>query len=598
MLSWVRRLQKNWLARGFFVLLIVIFVFWGISNVVSLIGNNSAVAHIAGKPVDITVLQAAYQTQLDQARQKNPNPDFGTRQQIADAALGEVLRQQTMRLEAGGLGVAAPDSSIRAVLDGIPAFQTNGTFNKATFTQVLQANNRTPDEFIGAVRDDLTNRQILLPVITGAAPPAELVNQLFSFISEQRFAEIVNIPTAGQAHPKPPAQAVLQRFWRNHPALFTAPEYRTVKIVILSPALLAPNEFVSDDDIAAAYARATAGLTSVPLRSVEVITTSDAAKAASLAASWRNADDWPSVQALAKADGANPVELDNAQQSEFPSTVLGAAVFAALPGEVTGPIQGPFGLFVFKVTGTSTSVPMKAAMAATLRSQLQLQKAQADVAQDVDNVQDALAGQTALDKLPGNLGLTALQGTLDANGNAADGTPAPIPGGADLKTAIVKAVFATQPNQPAQLQTGPAGSYFALSVGSIIPPALLPYNQVKSQVLAAWTADQLARAAQTKAANLLAAVNAGQQLDVAASHPQRRPRHAGGTACLLAVQHEAGPGHHAADQRRLCRCGIGAHPRPQPGGRSDGFQPGLFSDGEIHAGRPCRKLHRCLAGPR
>jgi peptidyl-prolyl cis-trans isomerase D len=517
MLSGLRKLLENWVARVFFGLLVIIFVFWGISNVVTLVGDNTAVAHVAGKPVDVALVQAEYQTALAQAQRTTPNPDVGTRQQMAAQALDDVLRQQAMDIEAARLGVAAPDSQVRQIVYGIPAFQAGGVFSKTLFDQVLQANNRTPDQFIGAVRDNVLNRQVLVPVIAGAAPPGALVTQIFDFVAEQRFAELANIALAAQPVPPPPSAAVLQRFWRNHPQQFTSPEYRTVKLVILSPALLAPNEPVSDQDIAAAYRRATEGETPVPLRTVQIITTSDTTTAAKIAAAWRNDAGWPAMQALAAKLNANPVELDDAKQAQFPSPQLGSAVFAALPGEVTGPLQGAFGQYVFKVVDVTTSVPVQASLAARIRPQLQLQKAQADVAQDVDQLQDALAGQTPLDKLPGDIGLVALQGTLDANGNGQDGTPVPIPGGADLKAAIVKAVFAAQPNQPPQLLNGPGGSYFALTVDQVTPPDLEDYNQIQAKVLAAWTADQESREAETEAAGLLHAVNTGQDFDAAAS---------------------------------------------------------------------------------
>jgi peptidyl-prolyl cis-trans isomerase D len=223
------------------------------------------------------------------------------------------------------------------------------------------------------------------------------------------------------------------------------------------------------------------------------------------------------MQALASKAGGNPVELDNATKAQFPLAAMGSAVFAAAPGQVTGPVQGPFSLFLFKVTKVQSSLPGQAQMVAEVKQQLQLQMAQNEVAQDVNSLQDALAGQTPLDQLPGNIGLVALQGTLDANGNEADGTPAPIPGGADLKAAVVKAAFAAHQGDPAALETGPDGSYFAFTVDSITPPSTKPYADVKAKVAAAWTADQVARAAEVKAATLMAAVNAGQSLDNAAS---------------------------------------------------------------------------------
>ena len=106
---------------------------------------------------------------------------------------------------------------------------------------------------------------------------------------------------------------------------------------------------------------------------------------------------------------------------------------------------------------------------------------------------------------------------MDASGNTAEGLPAPIPGGADLKAAVVKAAFATPLHAPPQLITGPAGSYFALTVEADTPPAPQPYGQAHDKVLGAWTIDQSQRAAEVKAAALLTAINAGQSLDNAAN---------------------------------------------------------------------------------
>jgi peptidyl-prolyl cis-trans isomerase D len=518
MLVGVRKLQENWIVRGFLALIVIFLVFWGISNVFTLSGGSSAVAHVGGQPVDINAVQANYQSALNQASQAGQGqPDISTRQQLASQALSTLLRQIVLRLEEQKLGVVVPDAAIRQAINSIPMFQTSGIFDKAKFAQVLQQNNKSPDQFIGEVKDDIASRQLLEAVIAGATPPAELVNQIFQFAAEQRFAETVTIPIVGQPVPVAPSDTVLQRYWRNHPAAFTAPEYRTVKIVILSPALVATHETVAPADIDAAYSRVSAAQPSVAQRSVQALLVGDLASSSKLEAAWKHHKSWTEIQAMAKNFGASAVTLDNAQQSQIPSPALASAVFAATPGQVVGPIAGETGMFVFKVTDVSSSGPVKATVEAQIKQDLQLQKAQGDVAQDVDGLQDALAGQTPLDQLPGNLGLVALEGTLDVNGNAQDGTPAPIPGGDALKAAIVKAAFAARMNDPAQLNNGPDGSYFALTITSISAPSVQPYTQIKDKVLSAWTADATTHEAETKAASLLAAVNGGQNFDTAAS---------------------------------------------------------------------------------
>ncbi|HUW80788.1 MAG TPA: SurA N-terminal domain-containing protein [Acidocella sp.] len=192
MLAWVRKLLESWIARGFFVVLVAVFVFWGVSNVVTLVGSNTAVAHIGGKPVDISVVQAAYQTALNRAGQSGQGqPDLAIRRQLASQALSDVLRQQVLKLEEKRLGVSAPDAAIRKAIGQIPAFQTNGVFDKAKFTQVLMQNNIAPVRFIGEVKDNIADRQLVVAAIAGAAPPTELVNQIYDFAAEQRFAETV-----------------------------------------------------------------------------------------------------------------------------------------------------------------------------------------------------------------------------------------------------------------------------------------------------------------------------------------------------------------------------------------------------------------------
>jgi peptidyl-prolyl cis-trans isomerase D len=516
MLVWVRKFMSNWVARVFVSLLVVGFVFWGISNVLTLTASDSAVAKVGGTSIDASVVQASYQAALSQASQQG-QPDVAARQQLANQALADALRTQIMKQEERKLGVVVPDSVLRQALDAEPAFQTNGVFDKAKFTAVLQQNNSSPDQYLSQTRNAIADRQLLAPLLQGVVPPTDLINRLFAFVGEQRVAQTVSVATQDQAAPASPDDDVLQRFWRNHPAQFTAPEYRRIKLVILSPAILAAHEQIASADIDAADARVAGASPTVPQRSVQVISVGDLASSSRLEAAWKHGASWDKMQALAKKYGATSVELDQAAQTQIPAADLGQAVFAAPVGKIMGPVAGDAGMYVFKVTAEGQNGPDATTLRAQVTQQLQLQKAQADVAQDVDALQDALAGQTPLDQLPGNLGLAAVQGTLDAQGNTPDGTPAPIPGGdPKLTAAVLQAAFAAHQGDPAQLINGPNGSYFALTVDQVDAPALQPFAQVRDKVLAAWTNDEMMRAAEVKAAALLHAVQEGQSLASAA----------------------------------------------------------------------------------
>ena len=123
MLVSVRKLLENWIARVFFALLVLVFVFWGISNFVTTAGSSTAVAEVAGQPVDISVVQQAYQAALAQAQQSGQGqPNEMAREQLAETALTGVLRERVLGLEEKRLGVVVPDAVVRQQIEQVPAF--------------------------------------------------------------------------------------------------------------------------------------------------------------------------------------------------------------------------------------------------------------------------------------------------------------------------------------------------------------------------------------------------------------------------------------------------------------------------------------------
>ncbi len=141
-----------------------------------------------------------------------------------------------------------------------------------------------------------------------------------------------------------------------------------------------------------------------------------------------------------------------------------------------------------------------------------------DRANKVDNI---LASGSGLDELPSDLGLAGATGTLDAQGNTPEGAPAPIPGGDQVRQALIDAAFKAHKGDPPQLTEVPlkgsrGSAYYALSVEDVTPPAPKPFAQVQDTVLADWTHDQVRHAQETAAAKLLTEVQHGQTLAQAA----------------------------------------------------------------------------------
>ena len=520
MLGSLRRLAATWPARIFFGLLIISFGFWGVGDMVRNLGVDHAAAHVAGTTISPQTLASAYQQDLNRitlALRQSAPPSPALKVMIADQTLRRLVAQAALDATVRRLGIRVPPAVLRQHVYAMPGFAgPGGGFDRTLFDQALASHNLTETMFLASLRTTLAERQLLHAASAGMTPPALLTRAIFASARQQRVAEMVRVPFNAAPIPASPAPGVITRWWQNHPGRFSTPEYRRVRIVILSPQTLAAQVQVSAAEIAAAYQADLARYRQPEKRGVEVLSTPDQAAAAALAAQWRAGADWATMQKAAAAKGASAIVLAPSTAAQFPSPVLAKAVFAALAGTVSAPVKTGLGYSVFRVSqvvpGKTTSL---AAATPALRQRLALATASRLVDHLVGKVQDALAGGTSLSKLPPALDLAGLEGTFDRQGMTPEGKKAPIPGPAGLAARIVARAFTTPPGQPPQLLDGPGDSYFALTVHKIIPAAPRPLAQARAQVLADWLRHAMAKSQERVATALYVAAKNGGSLKAA-----------------------------------------------------------------------------------
>lgn len=529
MLASFRRHLNSWVAKAFFMLLIATFVLWGVGDVIRNVGNDASVATVGGQKIELPEMQEAYRRQLAQVTRMfggkvDPTPEM--RRGIAAQALEQLITRTAVNEGVDSLGVAVPDAALVQAVREMPAFRgPDGKFNRQTFDAVLRNNNLNEPRFMALMKTDIAQRQLLDPLRASATSPETLTKQVYAFQNEKRTADIVTLPFAAAAAPPAPTEAQLTRWYENHLQSYSTPELRRIKLVVLSPEILGRDIQVSDDDLKAAYEARRAEFRQPERRTLQVLLAKDEAEAKRLADKWSAGADWAAMQ----AEGATPTELAGATKEEIPSAPLADAAFAAAPNTVSQPLKGPFGWQVFKVTAVQPGVERSFTdVQAGLRASIVADKAADLIYERSGKIDDLLAGGTPLDELPADFGLVPVTGTLDAQGNTADGTPAPIPGDDALRRQILQEAFQTRPDAPPHLIEGPRGadgsvSYFALQVESITPPAAKPFAQVTAAVTQDWTHDARRHEQETEAARILGEVKSGKTLaDAALGRPVTR----------------------------------------------------------------------------
>ena len=535
MISILRRSLDSWLVRGFFAVMTVAFIGWGISgSLTQIAGPPTWVAKVGGQTIEIPAFQAAFQRDLAQESKNLPGgqevpPEM--RQAVGQQTLQRMIAQAAIAEELHKLRVVAPDSTVAEAVRAMPAFKgPDGQFSKAVFDNLLRNNGFTEARFLDEVRADIAQRQLLGAVSGAAIAPGTEVKPLYDSEYEKRSADMALFPLSAAPEPGTPDESVLRRWYDNHSDLYTTPEFRRIKAIELSAESLASDITITDDELRAAYDEHKAEFVTPGKRSAQVISVGDEAKARDLAAKWRIAPDWAAMQAAAQADGGAALTQDDATAVQFPDPDLARAVFAAPLNTVTGPVKGALGWFVVKVTnivpgGETTFEQAKDG----LRARLLAGKA-ADLMYDRANKIDQMLGNgSSLEDMPADMGLAGVAGTLDAKGNTPEGEPAPIPGPKELKAAIIAAAFEAKPGDPPRLTEVPTPStggsaYFALVVEAITPPGHKPFDDVKAKVLEDWKLDQRRRAQNAAATAMMVAVKGGQKFSDAATVAGVKPQ--------------------------------------------------------------------------
>jgi len=520
MLHFFRRFLNTWAARAFFIVLIGSFGLWGISGTVRDLASDTALATVGKRRIEPGEFQDAFRQQMAQVTRTlggSSEPTAEIRRAVAGQTLERLVTQAALAEEAKSLGLVTPDSALTKAVHDIPQFRgRTGAFDRSQFNSVMRQNNLTEARFLELMRADLTQQQLMQPVQNGVAAPDTPARALYAYQHETRTADYVEFAFA--AAPAPPAATPddLQRFYENNAARYSAPEFRRIKIVVLSPEGLLRDVIVPEEDIAAYFQSHQSEFVRPENRSVQVVIAPDRDVATAIATPWVAGADWTAIQALAASKNSSAAALDDALPTDFPAPELATAVFGATVDQVVGPVQSSLGWQVFRVTKISSLNLSLAEAEPAIRARITRERATDLVYARTTKLEDAIAADPTLDSIPADLGAEAATGELDRNGNTRSGEPAPLPGPEALRPTLLGAAFNQVKGDLPRLVEGADGSYWALIVEDTEAPKLKPYDQIAAEVTEDWAADQRRHSQDVAAGKLLAAIKVGAKLDDAA----------------------------------------------------------------------------------
>lgn len=508
-------LGKNIALWALLIMLIAGLGGFGITNFG---GGVSSIGSVGDRKISVDDYARALRTEVNAFSQQFGTPltmEQATALGIDRKALSGLVNETALDDEAARVGLSVGDARVAAELAKIPAFHDpTGKFDRAAYTEVLSQNGMTTAGFEAQLRGSLGRGLLQGAVGGGFAAPQPVVDTIYAYVSERRGFSLLRLTAADlAAPPEAPSDDVLKAYHQENIVNFTAPEARRITYAALLPETLAADIVVDEDKLKDLYQSRIDEFVSPEMRIVEQLVYPD--DAAAIAAKAR-LDAGETFETLVADRGLTLEAIDLGDVSKADLGGAGDGVFALTEPGVVGPLPSAIGPALYRMNAI---IPAQNTtledVRATLQTDLQIDEARREIATRVEALDDMIAAGATLEELAKENGLTLA--TIDY-----------VPGVQDVDGLAGYAAFRNAADAAEQDVTSDMivledGGLVALRLDAIVPPAPIPFDAARADVLAAWTADATAKAMTARAEEIKAAVAGGAALDslgTVETHPE------------------------------------------------------------------------------
>ncbi|MBI3514416.1 MAG: SurA N-terminal domain-containing protein [Proteobacteria bacterium] len=513
MLQAIRGQAASWIVKLLFVLLILSFAAWGVTDYLQSATRPTIVAEIGPVRIEPANFSQAVAQEMQRFRQTlgvNFDREQARQFGIADRVIEQIVEHTLLELEARRLGVTISDEVVREAIRTNPSFKDQGgNFDRNRFDVIVNRAGYSEQRFIAELRRDLQRSQLIRPIASGAEPPQAMTDAMLRYRGERRVAQTLVVSHASVGAIAAPTEAQLEEHLKANAAHFTRPEYRSLSYLVLSPAGLVERITISEAMAKETYQSRIEEFTIAEQRTVEQLRLPDDPAAEKAGAELAAGKDFA---ALAKELGqsAEDLKFGTVRRDELPAD-FAAPIFDLAVDGVTKPIKSGFGWHVFKVTEIK---PQHVEPFETIKDrmieELRREKAADEVPQLANRLEDALAGGAALDEAAAKVDLPVHKvASVDRRGLGPDGKPVP-----ELATAnpMLTTGFGLAEGQTSRLVETADDSYLAVRVDQITAAVVPPLAEIKDAVSSAWTQAQRDSAAKQRADGLAEQIKSGTEI--------------------------------------------------------------------------------------
>ncbi|MDO5641959.1 MAG: peptidyl-prolyl cis-trans isomerase, partial [Paracoccus sp. (in: a-proteobacteria)] len=392
----------------------------------------------------------------------------------------QLFTRATLEEEARKIGVSVGDRQVATAITRDPSFQGPGGFSRAAYSEVLRRQGLTEERYEREIRGELAAMILHHGVVAGVAAPAAQADLATGWVLERRDISWHELSADDLPAPVALADEDALRAWHQANAdRFTAPEIRKITYVWLTPEMLAETVALDEAALREIYDARAAEYIQPERRMVGrlVFESTEAAEAARA----RLDSGAVNFETLAGERGLTLADTDLGERTEAELGAAGATVFAAADNGVVGPVQSDLGPALYAVNAILDPVNISFDEALPdLRAEAAADRARRLIGEHAPAIEDELAGGASLEQIAEE---TEMQLARIDWSSAVEPVPGEIGGYPAFRDQAGSVSQAAYP----ELFELDDGGIFALRLDEVIPPALIPFEDVRDAVAEDWT---------------------------------------------------------------------------------------------------------------
>lgn len=526
MLQTLRDKLGGWPAKIIFGLMVFVFSFFGIEGYFQA-QNETWVAKVDGHEIS----QQDFTNALNNARQQQLAQPGNTvdaaeldKPAFKQKVLDQLINRQLLLNLNDKLGVAVPDSEIRAQIAQVPQFQVDGRFNADAYLATLAASNKTPQQYQDEVRADLAPSQLAAPVANTAFATNAEVDAYLKLRMQTRDFHYVEL-----AEPTPPdtqvSDADIAAWYKSHTGDFMTPEQVSVHYVELDAANMKVDAATDEASLKERYEKEKSRFTLPEQREAAhiLIKVPPNATPAQQKAALAQAE---KIDKLAKAPGADFAKLAQEYSDDLGSKNQGGdlgwlqkgdtdaafenALFSMQKGQISDPVLSPEGYHIIDLKDVRAGqVKPFSDVRDQLTAEAQKEAREGQYSDIAGKLTDlSYQDPTSLDPAAKALGLTVQTTPLFSREGGSSGIAA--------NKAVVKAAFSdqvlTQGNSSDPIDLGP-NHIVIVHIADHQPAKPKPLSEVSDAIRKDILQARAEAAAKQQADTLFAKLQKGGNLD-------------------------------------------------------------------------------------